>query len=188
MRIIRGESKRRLHLPGHFDGRPTTDVAKEALFNILENNYNFDNIKVLDLFSGTGSISYEFASRGCEDITLVEMNRQNFDFIQKSIRDFSFSQISAINGDAFRFLEKEKIQYDVIFADPPYNLENIEKIPQIIFERSLLTKEGWLILEHSAQQNFSSNPYFERERHYGKVHFTFFSIPLSNNGANGAES
>ena len=151
MRIISGKHKgRRLVAPKNLPVRPTTDMCKESLFNILNNYFNFHGLKVLDLFSGTGNISYEFASRGAGPITSVDGDMGCVNYIKKTATELDLD-ISVIKSDVFKFLEKSKASYDIIFADPPYDLsqENFEKIIQLIFENELLDEEGMLIIEHS---------------------------------------
>lgn len=175
MRIVGGDlSGRKIPNPKRFDARPTTDVAKESLFNILNNDYYFDEIVVLDLFAGSGSISYEFASRGTESITSVEKNSIHANFIEQTAEFLGLEGIIVLNTDAFKFMELTSMDYDVIFADPPYGMENVEKIPEIIFEKKLLKKNGVFILEHSKHYSFKNHAHFKREKRYGKVHFTFF--------------
>ena len=163
MRIILGKNKgKRLIAPANLPVRPTTDFAKEALFNIINNYFYFDEISVLDLFSGTGNISYEFASRGCTDITSVEL-------------EYS---IQAIKSDVFDFLQKTARTYDFIFADPPYELpvEDFQKIIQLVFDRNLIPEDGMLVIEHSSRVDLSENQYFESSRKYGGNMFSFFSF------------
>jgi len=175
MRIVGGDlSGRKIPNPKRFDARPTTDVAKESLFNILNNDYYFDEINVLDLFAGSGSISFEFASRGTESITSVEKNPIHAKFIEQTAEFFQIESIIVLNSDAFKFLELTSTKYDVVFADPPYDLENVEKIPDILFEKELLKKDGVFILEHSKRYSFKNHSHFKKEKKYGKVHFTFF--------------
>ena len=175
MRIVGGDlSGRKIPNPKRFDARPTTDVAKESLFNILNNDYYFDEIVVLDLFAGSGSISYEFASRGTESITSVEKNSIHANFLEQTAEFLGLEGIIVLNTDAFKFMELTGMDYDVIFADPPYGMENVEKIPEIIFEKKLLKKNGVFILEHSKHYSFKNHAHFKREKRYGKVHFTFF--------------
>jgi 16S rRNA (guanine(966)-N(2))-methyltransferase RsmD len=176
MRIISGYLKgRRFSPPKSFKARPTTDFAKENLFNILSNNYDFSELKVLDLFGGTGSISFEFASRGTKDITCVELNFNHFKFIKKITEELNLSKnIKVIKGDSFKYIEKINENYNLIFADPPYDLVHSENIPNLIFNHELLTKDGLLIFEHSGKVDFSSSPYFIENRVNGKVVFTFF--------------
>ena len=177
MRIISGQyKKKRITPPRNFRARPTTDIAKEGLFNIIENNFNIEDIKVLDLFSGTGNISYEFASRGCKDITLVEAIFLHYNFIKKTVYELGFEQtIQTKIADAYLFLKKCNDTFDFIFADPPYNQKQVTEIPDIIFEKKLLRNEGWLIIEHSSEFNFSKHPNYLETRKYGKVHFSIFS-------------
>ena len=175
MRIISGKyRKKRILPPKNLKVRPTTDIAKEGLFNILSNNLDIESLKVLDLFSGTGSISYEFASRGCNNITSIELNYRNFSFIRKTVNDLSFNQIKVIKTNVFVYLKQCREKYDLIFADPPYNLNDIEKIHELIFKNSLLNKEGLLIIEHSKRIKFTGLDGFFDKRIYGSVNFSFF--------------
>jgi len=178
MRIISGKFRRRsIFPPKSFRARPTTDVAKESLFNILENQLDIEELKVLDLFSGTGGISYEFASRGCEDITSVELNYMHFGFIKKTIAELKLEkEIKAVKSNAFVFIKHIKEQYDLIFADPPYDLKNLETLPDEIFNNNLLKPDGLLILEHSEQNNFNAHPNFTNHKKYGSVNFSFFEL------------
>ncbi|MGJ8593619.1 MAG: RsmD family RNA methyltransferase [Aquaticitalea sp.] len=176
MRIISGQFKgRRITAPKKLPVRPTTDMAKEALFNILNNTYYFDTISVLDLFSGTGSISYEFASRGTENITAVDEDLGCIKFINKTAEEFEMN-IQALKSDVFKFLESTKVQADVIFADPPYafSLELFSKIPELVFQNNLLVAEGILIVEHAKQTDLSKLPYYSYSKHYGGNVFSFF--------------
>ena len=175
MRIISGKYKgRKLYPNKTFNARPTTDFAKESLFNILNNYFFFEDLKVLDLFAGTGSIGLEFISRGSKNVELVEMDPANYKFIGEAIKTLEISGAKLIRSDAFKYLKFCKGDYTIIFADPPYDMEGIPEIPEIIFRRSLLKKEGWLILEHSRNLNFKNHPRFFEERIYGNVHFTIF--------------
>jgi len=176
MRIIRGNWKsRRINPPSSLPVRPTTDIAKEALFNVLENMFDFDELDILDLFAGTGSISYEFASRGVKTITAVEHNFRCTEFIRKTVQELNIQQLTCIHNDVFRFIKTANKQYNLIFADPPYNLFQLEKIPDMIFKYNLLSKEGLFILEHSKPYNFKYHHHFIQHREYGKVEFTFFT-------------
>ncbi len=175
MRIVSGEYKGRMfNPPKSFKARPTTDIAKESLFNILNNHFYFNEISVLDLFSGTGSISFEFASRGCNSIELVELDAVHLAFIRKVMAELNLNQIKTFRLNAFRFLEKTNAQYDIIFADPPYEMKGFEKIPEIVFNRNLLKPNGWLIVEHSKLTDLSKLPNFSEVRNYGSVHFSVF--------------
>ena len=177
MRIIGGIYKSRIFRPGkNFKARPTTDFARENLFNILENRYDFENKKVLDLFGGTGSISFEFASRGCRDVTCVELDRFHYQFINSVIETLGIKRIvKPLNADAFKFVGRTSEHFDMIFADPPYELKKIAEIPDLILNSNLLNNEGLLILEHGKTNDFSSHPLFRELRKYGSVHFSFFS-------------
>ena len=175
MRIISGELKgRRVIGSKLYNARPTTAFARESLFNILNNYYFFDKVRVLDLFSGTGSISFEFASRGCPNIELVENDKKNYGMIVNTVKNLNFRQIRTIKGDAFKYVETCLPGYDVIFADPPYDLTGIDVLPNKIFERNLLSEEGVFILEHSKSHHFQTHPKFSEERKYGAVHFSLF--------------
>jgi 16S rRNA (guanine966-N2)-methyltransferase len=180
MRIIGGTFKSRVFRPGkNFRARPTTDFARENLFNILSNRYDFDNKCILDLFSGTGSISFEFASRGCSNITCVELDHLHYAFICSVIDKLGLKKvINPLNADAFRVIKKIGQQFDLIFADPPYELKQLSNIPDLIMNGSLLTKEGLFILEHGKTTDFSTHPDFLEIRVYGSVHFSFFQHHL----------
>ena len=178
MRIISGKYKgRRITAPKNLPIRPTTDMAKESLFNILNNFYHFDELKVLDLFSGSGGISYEFASRGTEDITAVDADFGCIKFIRQTSDAFDFG-INTVKSNVFSFLEKNKSEYDVIFADPPYNFsqEEFEKIPKLIFEYGLLADDGTLVVEHSTHTNLEKVEHFSHSKKYGSSVFSFFII------------
>ena len=178
MRIISGTYKgRRLTAPKKLPVRPTTDMAKEALFNILNNRYYFDEVKVIDLFSGTGNISFEFASRGTENITAVDAHYGCVKYINTVVKEFNFN-ITTLKSDVFKFLERTVLKADVIFADPPYDMDSEQflKIANLIFERELLEEGGLLIIEHSNQTNLSEHPQFSFSKKYGGNLFSFFEI------------
>lgn len=176
MRIISGKYKgRRLPVAKNLKARPTTDRAKESLFNILNNLIDFEAITVLDLFGGTGGISYEFASRGCKDISIVEKNYNHIQYIKENSRQFDFG-LKIIKSDVFKYLKNTQQKFDIIFADPPFDMKNIEDIPKIIFDNKLLNKNGMLILEHSDLFEFNDKLKPTNTRHYGKVCFSFFNI------------
>lgn len=179
MRIISGQlGGRRIHPPTQMPyTRPTTDIAKEGLFNILQNNLDFDGLKTLDLFGGTGSISYELASRGASDVTIVEKDNQMFSFIKKTAADLGLQQLKVVRSDVFRFMESCRETFDFIFAGPPYALTTIDDIPKIIFEKRLLNEGGWFILEHTPRNNYQTYPYFLREKNYGTTVFSIFEMP-----------
>ncbi|MFK7812588.1 MAG: RsmD family RNA methyltransferase [Maribacter sp.] len=176
MRIISGKFKsRRIKAPNKLPVRPTTDMAKEALFNILNNQYYFDEVAFLDLFAGTGNISYEFASRGCEKITAVDGDFGCVQFISKTSTELELN-ISALKSDVFSFLEKTSLKSDVIFADPPYDmpLEHFQRIPELVFKNGLLLEGGVLIIEHAKQTDLTNLPNFNNKRKYGGSVFSFF--------------
>lgn len=176
MRIISGKHKgRRIIAPRLLPVRPTTDMAKEALFNILYNSYAFDGLSVLDLYSGTGNISYEFASRGAVSVTSVEADRNCVAFIKKTAAVLEFP-ITALRGLALDFLENTRQNYDIIFADPPYDrpLEEFEKIRELVFARKLLKENGLLVIEHGRHTDLSGGEFFGEDRKYGGSIFSFF--------------
>lgn len=175
MRIISGSIKGRTFTPPERNGvRPTTDMAKEGLFNILQHRVALDGITVIDLFSGTGSISYEFVSRGAEMVFSVEKDSVMIDFIQSIAKKLKLSNIKPIRSDAYRFLALTGVKADIIFADPPYGTPGITDIPELVFSKKLLNDDGMLIVEHDSHLNFTSHPHFIEERKYGKVHFSIF--------------
>lgn len=175
MRIIGGElGGLLLPFPKKFNSRATTDVAKESLFNILDNNFTYANISVLDLFSGTGNISYEFASRGCREVTCVELSGKNIAFIKDVIKKYKLSQIKPVRVDAMKFISNVSYTYDIIFADPPYESDDLPDLPGEIFKNDILKQNGWFILEHSKHNNYRNHSLFFDERRYGHVYFSFF--------------
>lgn len=175
MRIISGiYGGRRISPPKTLPVRPTTDIAREALFNILQNRVDFENIRVLDLFSGTGSVSYEFASRGVEDQVAIELNHRCESYIRETAKEFGIEGLKIYRADVFK-IKKERIgTFDLIFADPPYDLKRLADLPDVIFEKELLNDEGILILEHPGEYSFSKDERFVELRNYGKVNFSFF--------------
>ncbi|UAB75041.1 16S rRNA (guanine(966)-N(2))-methyltransferase RsmD [Mesoflavibacter sp. SCSIO 43206] len=178
MRIISGKYKgRKLVAPKKLPVRPTTDMAKEALFNILNNQYYFDEISVLDLFAGTGNISYEFASRGTENITCVDQNYGCIKYINETAESFEMS-INTIKSDVFSFLENHQQPYTIIFADPPYEfpVEEFAKIPELVFQNNLLEEHGLLILEHSKHTDLSGLSQYSHSKSYGGNMFSFFEL------------
>jgi len=178
MRIISGKHKgRRLVAPKNLPVRPTTDMCKESLFNILNNYFNFHGLKVLDLFSGTGNISYEFGSRGAGPITSVDGDFGCVNFIKKTATVLDLD-ITALKSDVFKFLEKSKASYDIIFADPPYDLgqEQFEKIIKIIFENNILEEDGMLIVEHSKHTKLDHMMHFSFAKNYGGSVFSFYEL------------
>lgn len=154
--------------------RPTTDIAKEGLFNILQNNLEMEELKVLDLFGGTGSISYELASRGVPDITVVEKDNQMYDFIKKISLQLEFENFKVVKSDVFRFIDTTTDKYDLIFAGPPYALATIDDLPVKIFEKGLLKPKGWFVLEHTPRNDYKKFPQYKTERNYGTTIFSIF--------------
>ena len=174
MRIIGGKYKSHfIPINKKIRARPTTNMAKEALFNILDNKISLKNINVLDIYCGTGNISYEFASRGAGKITSVDNQINAINFVKKQKNHWGMN-IIPIKKNALSFLEFTKDKYDVIFADPPYDFNRLEDIPKIVFERNLLSSNGLLILEHSSQKNFEKSANFMEQRTYSSVNFSFF--------------
>ena len=178
MRIISGKFKgRRIFPPKGLPVRPTTDMSKEALFNVLNNHFSFEGLKVLDLFSGTGNISYEFASRGSDNITSVDGDFGCVKFIKQIAEEYDFN-IAAIKSDIFKFLEKNKNSYDIIFADPPYALDQktFDKMILIIFDHNLLHEDGMMVIEHSKYTKLDHLIHFSFKKSYGGSIFSFFEI------------
>lgn len=175
MRIISGKYRGKIiHPPKNFKARPTTDLAKESLFNILINRYDIENIAVLDLFSGTGSISYEFASRDCPVVHLVENDFKNFAFIIKTIAELGFDQIRATQANVRSYLSTCRTKYDIIFADPPYDLGWLGELPDLVLEQEFLKPGGVFILEHPRSISFAGHTSLREHRQYGSVNFSFF--------------
>ncbi|MEO8795988.1 MAG: RsmD family RNA methyltransferase [Daejeonella sp.] len=175
MRIIGGQLKGiRINPPANLPVRPTTDLAKEALFNILYNQYDFDEIKVLDLFSGTGNISLEFASRGVPEIISVDRDQGCCNFLKTSAVKYQLDSIQIHRADVFKFLEMETETFDIIFADPPYDLTRLPEIARIVFERNLVKKNGYLIIEHPSMKQLNNHPNYKETRKYGSSSFSFF--------------
>jgi 16S rRNA (guanine966-N2)-methyltransferase len=176
MRIIGGEwGGRKIHPPSKMPfTRPTTDIAKEGLFNIIQSNRDLEGMKTLDLFGGTGSISFELASRGASDLTIVEKDSQMLAFIRKTAETLGLSQLKVIPSDVFRFIKNVQESYDFIFAGPPYALETIDQIPQYIVQGNLLKTNGWFVLEHTPRNHFRGYPLFVTERNYGTTIFSIF--------------
>ncbi len=176
MRIVSGKYKgRKIEPPGKLPVRPTTDFAKEGLFNVLTNMINFEETEALDLFAGTGNISFELISRGCISVLAVEQNYNCVKFINSMAEKLNEKNIRTQSSDVFRFLGFATRSFDLIFADPPFELDNAKLLPGIIFERKMLKPGGMLIIEHSERIDFSQMPHFSQTRHYGKVNFSFFT-------------
>jgi len=175
MRIIGGALKGlRLNPPKNLPVRPTTDLAKEALFNILQNQITFDDINVLDLFSGTGNIAFEFASRAAKQVVSVDRSIHCIHYIKDTAKQHQLGNIKTFKADVFKYLELETDKYNLIFADPPYDLNRIPEIPKAVFEKGLLLPDGLLIVEHQSMQNLSNHPNFVEQRKYGHSSFSFF--------------
>lgn len=176
MRIISGKYKgRHFDVPRNFKARPTTDFAKENLFNILTNIIDFEESAALDLFSGTGSISLELLSRGCKSVTSVEMDSLHFSFLKKSQAVLNDNNWHITRDDVFRYLKRSVGKFDIIFADPPYALKELKDIPEIVLNGNMLNKNGIFIFEHGKEYDFSSHPNFFRHVAYGSVNFSFFT-------------
>lgn len=178
MRIISGSHKGKQIFPDKsFSARPTTDFAKENLFNVVSNYIDLENIQVLDLFSGTGSISYEFASRGAREIISIEQNYKHFAFIKRTAQELGFKNIKIFKTDVFIACKKLRGQkFDIIFADPPYHLDRIPELPSAIFDNELLADDGMAIIEHPATIDFSGHLHFSEHRQYGSVNFSIFRL------------
>jgi 16S rRNA (guanine966-N2)-methyltransferase len=175
LRIIGGKySGRRIEPPSNFKARPTTDFAREGLFNILNNRIDFETSSVLDLFSGTGSISYEFASRGAAQVHLIDKDPRHIAGIKRIISDIGFENIRTIHIDVRAYLRTCSVKYDVVFADPPYDLKWLKELPDMVTGSGVLKGKGFFILEHPKALSFSKHPLFFEHRNYGGVNFSFF--------------
>ena len=183
MRIISGKHKgRRLVAPKNLPVRPTTDMSKEALFNVLNNHFDFEDLKILDLFAGTGNISFEFASRGCTPITSVDADFGCVKFIKQIASEYDFN-IAATKSDVFAFLERNNTTYDIIFADPPYALDQktFDKIVLLVFEKKTLQEDGMMIIEHSKYTKLDHLIHFSFKKSYGGSIFSFFELEKIDN-------
>lgn len=175
MRIISGKYRSaRIRVPASFRARPTTDSAKEALFNILANYLDFKGLSVLDLFAGTGNMSLEFASRGAKSVETVEIDRKHAVFIERTVHRLGIETVRVVRSDAWHVIRNPASQYDIVFADPPYDMKAIDELPPVILENNLLAPGGWFILEHGRGYDFSPLPRFFMQRKYGSVHFSMF--------------
>jgi 16S rRNA (guanine966-N2)-methyltransferase len=176
MRIIAGEhGGRKFNPPNNMPyTRPTTDIAKEGLFNVLQHKLDFEDLKTLDLFGGTGSISYELASRGVPDLTVVEKDSAMYEFIKKTAAALRINNLKVIKMDVFKYIEGCTEKFDFIFAGPPYALKNIDDLPRLLFEKRILNTNGWFVLEHTPRNDYKSFPFFKSERNYGTTVFTTF--------------
>lgn len=177
MRIIGGKFRsRRIQVPAKLKARPTTDFAREGLFNVLNNIIDWEETVALDLFSGTGSIALEMVSRGSPKVVCVESENLHWRFICKTKDELNATELYPLKADVFKFINSCREQFDLIFADPPYDMKNIGSLPSLIIENNLLKPDGLLILEHSKKLNFSLFPHFVKERVYGNVHYSFFKL------------
>jgi len=175
VRIISGTYRgKRIKPPKNFKARPCTDFAKESLFNILLNSYDMEELDVLDLFSGTGGISYEFASRGARSIVAIEKDPNHYSFIRNTCQELDMDMVNVIRGDVFRYLKRPYQSFDIIFADPPYDHTQLATLPDQIFSTEILAKGGTFILEHPGSHSFTSHNHFNEHRKYGGVNFSFF--------------
>jgi 16S rRNA (guanine966-N2)-methyltransferase len=175
LRIIGGKYRgRRIEPPSNFKARPTTDFAREGLFNILNNRIDFESSSVLDLFSGTGSISYEFASRGAAQVHLIDKDPKHIAGIKRIINEIGFENIRTIHIDVRAYLRTCSFKYDVVFADPPYDLKWIKELPDMVTGSGVIKEDGFFILEHPKALSFSNHPQFFEHRNYGGVNFSFF--------------
>lgn len=177
MRIIRGKyGRRRFDVPTNISARPTTDFARENLFNVLENIVDFDGMSALDLFAGTGAISFEFLSRGCASVTAIEKANTQYNFIKKVAQQLNEQNLRLIKGDVFKFVETCNTKFDLIFADPPYDLPRFDEIPKLILNSAMLKQGTIFIIEHSKSYDFSTLPHFNNKRTYGSVNFSIFQV------------
>lgn len=177
MRIVGGDfGGRRFNPPAKIPARPTTEVAKEGLFNILNNMIDFEGLKTCDLFGGTGSISYELASRGAAELTLIERDNTTIRFIKETVKVLGIQdKIRIVQGDVFQFMKNSTEQYDFIFAGPPYALETIDDIPDIVFDKNMLAEDGIFVLEHTPRNDYQKHPHFLKMKNYGTTVFSFFT-------------
>jgi len=177
LRIIAGTHKgKQIIAPKNLPVRPTTDFAKEGLFNILNNRIDFEELIALDLFCGTGNISLEFASRGAKKIQSIDKHSPCLYFLKSTAKSLGLNSINTERADVFKYLEKVNLKFDLIFADPPYELENIGAIYDLVFKNNLLNNEGLLIIEHGPKTDLSKKPTYIETRKYGNVHFSFFHV------------
>ncbi len=175
MRIISGKYKHiKFNPPKNLPVRPTTDKTKESVFNMLGSYVDFEAARALDLFAGTGSMSFEFLSRQCSHVTAVEQNPRAISYMRSLARDYSIKNFSAFKADVHRFIERSNDSYDIIFADPPYDMQAIDRLPQLILDNNLLSDEGWMLIEHSRDYNLSPVDYFHEERKYGRTRISVF--------------
>lgn len=185
MRIIRGKyGRRRFDVPHNITARPTTDFARENIFNVIENIIDLDGVDALDLFAGTGAVSYELLSRGCASVTAVEKASTQYNFIVKVKGLLGDENLKIVRGDVFRFISTCRHKFDFIFLDPPYDLERFGELPELIFKSAILKENTVIVLEHSAKYDFSTLPHFYEHRAYGSVNFTIFQMAVEGNTEN----
>ena len=176
MRIIAGNLKgRRLDPPQNLPVRPTTDMARESLFNILNNYVDYEECTVLDLFAGTGAVSMEFVSRGAKQVTSIDINNACTEFIRSTSHKFGIGNLHVVRADVFNILKRANQRFDIIFADPPYSLHDLPNLPDLVFQGTILNDDGIFVLEHPKEFSFETHQYFWQHRNYGKVNFTFFT-------------
>lgn len=177
MRIIRGKfGRRRFDVPGNISARPTTDFARENIFNVLENMIDFEGKHALDLFAGTGAITFEFLSRGCASVTAVEKASVQYNFIRKVAQQLAVDNLRLVRGDALRFMETCAAKFDIVFADPPYDMPGFENVPGAILGSQMLHEGTIVVVEHSKKHDFSHMPGFSEHRAYGSVNFSIFIV------------
>lgn len=181
MRIIAGTLRgRRLNPPDRLPVRPTTDMARESLFNILNNYVDYEECSVMDLFAGTGAVSLEFVSRGAREVTAIDINAQCTDFIKQCASQFGVHNLRVVRADVFDLLKRANRRFDIVFADPPYAIDNLASLPDLVFRQQVLTDDGIFVLEHPRDYSFEEHPHFWQHRAYGKVNFTFFANKLES--------
>lgn len=178
MRIIRGKyGRRRFDVPTNISARPTTDFARENIFNVLENYVDFEGLSALDLFAGTGAITFEFLSRECGDVTSVEKATTQYNFIRKVAQQLNVANLNLIKGDALKFIDTCSKKFDVIFADPPYDMPDFASVPSKVLDSQMLKPGTVFVIEHNKHHDFSALPHFKEHRAYGSVNFSIFRIP-----------
>lgn len=179
MRIIAGSLKgRRMNPPANLPVRPTTDMARESLFNILNNYVDYEECSVMDLFSGTGAVAVEFISRGVKEVTAVDINNACTEYIKSEANRLGLRNLHVVRTDVFDLLKRANRKFDIVFADPPYALEGLATLPDLVFGSEVLTEDGIFIMEHPREYSFEEHPRFWQHRNYGKVNFTFFAMKL----------
>ncbi len=190
MRIVGGRFKgRKLHPPKESLARPTTDFAKEGLFNVLQHSVALEGVRVLDLFAGTGNISLEFLSRGAAEVISVDQDRKLFDFMQRTSRELNETGWRMVKSDVFSFLNNHRGKYDIVFADPPFHMDGLERVPALVLQTGLLVPDGLLIVEHQEKVDLSKVPGYLRTRSYGSIEFSFFGpVPTSSSGGQNGPS